>query len=85
MNDNSTIATEETDMMSFVDVGEVLKDGSLSMRVLPKHNVICVGSTMTTTQICVNIKARELPDDTRAPVDIIVALDVSGSMGQGAN
>mmetsp|Transcript_23947 Transcript_23947/g.44025 ORF Transcript_23947/g.44025 Transcript_23947/m.44025 type:complete len:531 (+) Transcript_23947:131-1723(+) len=80
MNDNSTIATEETDMMSFVDVGEVLKDGSLSMRVLPKHNVICVGSTMTTTQICVNIKARELPDDTRAPVDIIVALDVSGSM-----
>lgn len=54
----------------------------LIVTTAPKHDKIGVDSTMKTTQVCVNLKACDLADDDsqRAPVDIIVALDVSGSM-----
>ncbi len=61
----------------------------LSATAIPQYDSIGVESEMTTTHVCINIKAKELmmiqsrDSDTptgRAPVDIIVALDVSGSM-----
>jgi len=79
-NDDITAATTDTmDTESFVDVHA---EDALSVTVLPKHDVIGIDAKMmTTTQICVNMKARELPDeDKRAAVDIIVVLDISGSM-----
>ena len=87
-NDNNTVATTasmETD--SFVNVNT---GAALSFSVLPKNEVIGIDAPVkddptkvSTTQICcVSMKARDLPDSEaeRAPVDIIVALDVSGSM-----
>jgi hypothetical protein len=55
----------------------------LCMSILPRHVVI--GTALTSTQVCVSIKAYEAPptDGTgaqRAAVDIVVALDCSGSM-----
>lgn len=69
---------------SFVDVDGAVP--ALSLSVTPRHDTIGVGSGLKSTQVCVTVKARDLPDDdengdqTRASVDIVVALDVSGSM-----
>jgi Mg-chelatase subunit ChlD len=86
-NDNTTIATtdgsttsmEDTDS-SFVNVAN--SNNAVSLSVRPKHTVIGVDAAgQTTTEICVTMNAAELQDDEqRAAVDIIVALDVSGSM-----
>mmetsp|Transcript_12553 Transcript_12553/g.27138 ORF Transcript_12553/g.27138 Transcript_12553/m.27138 type:complete len:559 (-) Transcript_12553:134-1810(-) len=69
---------------SFVDVDGAVP--ALSLSVTPRHDTIGIGSGLKSTQVCVTVKARDLPDDdengdqTRASVDIVVALDVSGSM-----
>ena len=57
-------------------------DAALSFVVTPRHGTVGVDSSMATTQACVTITACEIPDDDdkRAPVDIVVALDVSISM-----
>jgi Mg-chelatase subunit ChlD len=94
MRNNDTVAstddTMETESMtgvgeteSFVDVVASLPDSAVSIKVIPKHEVIGADAHVSTTEICVSMKAAELPDDdeTRAPVDIVIALDVSGSMG----
>jgi len=58
----------------------------LSVTAIPQYDSIGVESEMITTHICINIKAKEMMGNDsdaptgRAPVDIIVALDVSGSM-----
>jgi hypothetical protein len=90
-NDTSTATTDVTmetealtgadDAYSFVHVEASLPEDAVSLTVIPKHEVIGVDANKSTTEICVSMKAAELPDDdeTRAPVDIIIALDVSGS------
>ena len=81
--ETSSVTTDATNgSMSFVDVSSPA-GGALSLQVIPQHSSIGMASDMTTTQVCVNVKAIDLPDDddeVRAGVDIIVALDVSGSM-----
>jgi Ca-activated chloride channel homolog len=52
----------------------------LTLSVTPRHAVVGLDSTITSTQVCATLKACELDDTKRAPVDIVVALDVSGSM-----
>jgi len=99
-SDNSTTATttDNTDTTSFVDVtndnNRAMDNDNfhptpaevLSVMAIPQYDSIGVESEMTTTNICVNIKAKEMTGNDsdaptgRAPVDIIVALDVSGSM-----
>jgi Mg-chelatase subunit ChlD len=92
-NDTSNAATDVTmetessltgtdDAYSFVHVEASLPEDAISIKVIPKHEVIGVDANESTTEICVSMKAAELSDDdeTRAPVDIIIALDVSGSM-----
>lgn len=92
-NDFASVASTadtSTDMdISFVNVPNNIPGDNidtnipaLEVKVSPKHDVIGLASALKTIQACVNIKARDLPedDDHRAPIDIIVALDVSGSM-----
>jgi len=68
---------------SFVYVMETgMKDDvSLDLKIMPRHDTIGLEAKHE-TQLCATVKARGLPenDDMRAPVDIIVALDTSGSM-----
>ena len=53
---------------------------TLEFSVTPHRKTIGIRSSEVITQICATIKACELPIYSRAPVDIVVALDVSGSM-----
>lgn len=87
MNENviSSNATADTATVTsdFTLVEAMDVDGippALSLSVSPRHDLIGLGTNLTTTQVCATIKARDLPDEQRAPVDIVVALDVSGSM-----
>jgi Mg-chelatase subunit ChlD len=91
-NDTNAVATDATmetesltgadDAYSFVNVEASLPEDAVSLKVIPKHKVIGVDANESTTEICMSMTAADLPDDdeTRAPVDIIIALDVSGSM-----
>jgi hypothetical protein len=74
--DTSTMETE-----SFVDV-ESVDNAALDFLVTPRHVMVGMDSNLATTLACVTIKACEIPDDDekRAPVDIVVTLDVSTSM-----
>lgn len=63
--------------------GYLPSEPSLEFQVAPLRQSIGLKSSEFTTQICATIKACELPNDdafARSPVDIVVALDVSGSM-----
>ena len=75
----STVNLESMEDESFVHVG---RNDALVMNVTPKYRIIGIDTKHSTTQICVTITAHELPDDCdqRSPVDIVVAIDVSGSM-----
>mmetsp|Transcript_53161 Transcript_53161/g.64046 ORF Transcript_53161/g.64046 Transcript_53161/m.64046 type:complete len:533 (+) Transcript_53161:113-1711(+) len=56
---------------------------ALSLKLLPRYASIGTEAPLSRTQICATITARDIPpehDNSRAPVDIVVALDVSGSM-----
>ena len=52
---------------------------ALKLSVVPRHNVVGIYNSLTRTQICATITGSELTKD-RAPIDLIVALDVSYSM-----
>jgi len=78
------------DMTSFVEVlppDEKAAEKTLELSVTPRHAVIGTGNSMHQTQICATVTAREPPGEEdehhRAPVDIVVALDNSLSMGDG--
>lgn len=67
---------------SFVHVDQSDKP-SLSLKVTPRHDTIGIDADQKSTQLCATVTARDLPDDdhsSRAPVDIVIALDVSSSM-----
>jgi Mg-chelatase subunit ChlD len=59
---------------------------SLTIKAIPRHDTIGrqASMNMNSTQFCVTVTGRELPEEdegaNRAAVDIVVALDVSGSM-----
>ena len=83
-NDNPS----DTSMLEdFVNVAEIdsATDGTpaLSIKITPKNASIGFDAQQTSTEFCATVTARYLPEDddgARAPVDIVVALDVSGSM-----
>jgi len=84
MKSNSQTKSSE-DAESFVHVMEIdgVNEAALTFTVTPKHDKIGIQSDQVDTQFCATIKARNLPeedDSARAPVDIVVALDVSSSM-----
>jgi len=55
---------------------------ALSMKLIPENESIGLQSSKSSTRFCSQITSRCLPDDdsARAPVDVMVALDISGSM-----
>ena len=58
-------------------------DPTIAFSVAPHRDTIGLRSNQFVGQICASISASELSSDeaiTRAPIDIVVALDVSGSM-----
>jgi len=83
------IGDEEKEEVHFLeaDVEDYMQhqhttEPTLEFSVTPHRKTIGIRSSEVITQICATIKACELPlgVHTRAPVDIVVALDVSGSM-----
>lgn len=80
--DESSYMDMDTSDCSFIHVDHSDKP-SLSLKVTPRHASIGVDSDQKSTQFCATVTARDLPDDhesSRAPVDIVIALDVSTSM-----
>lgn len=66
-----------------MDVEKVANDPALSIKMTPLHDTIGIDASLKSTDFCATVTARDLPDDddtARAPVDIVVALDVSVSM-----
>eukprot|EP00542_Grammatophora_oceanica_P004234 CAMPEP_0194069514 /NCGR_PEP_ID=MMETSP0009_2-20130614/87679_1 /TAXON_ID=210454 /ORGANISM="Grammatophora oceanica, Strain CCMP 410" /LENGTH=412 /DNA_ID=CAMNT_0038722705 /DNA_START=559 /DNA_END=1793 /DNA_ORIENTATION=+ len=65
---------------SFTNAMEI-DNQALTLDITPCHNLVGLGANVKETQVCATLAAADLPDDSqRAPVDIGVALDVSGSM-----
>lgn len=80
-NDDSNLATMEAlEIESFVHVED--ESNPLTITGAPKHAVIGLNEGMSVTDLCFTLQARELPENEmdRAPVDVIVCLDKSGSM-----
>lgn len=66
-----------------IDNDDVSEDEALIMKITPRNDTIGLDSPQKSTDFCATVTARSLPEDdnsARAPVDIVVALDVSGSM-----
>lgn len=82
--DDDTVPTAAS---SFVHVDASTTD-PLSLVIQPRHDTIGINAVDTNTNqkyltdhVCITVTAQEMQeDDERAPVDIQVALDVSGSM-----
>jgi len=69
--------------MTGMEVDAVSSPKPLDLKITPRHDTIGLQNTNAETHFCATIMAQSLPEDddsTRAPVDIVVALDVSGSM-----
>ena len=73
---------EEFDIDNYMQHQHTTTEPTLEFSVTPHRKTIGLRNSEVVTQICASIKAYELPVDIngRAPVDIVVALDVSGSM-----
>jgi len=77
-------SSDNTD--SFVEIIDnigITNETSLSLKVTPRHDTIGLEAQEVETHFCATVTARDLPDDDdfmRAPVDIVVALDISESM-----
>jgi len=71
------------DINSAESVATTKETSVLRVKLTPKHESIGLDASHTSTEFCATMTARDLPEDddfARAPVDIVVALDVSGSM-----
>jgi Mg-chelatase subunit ChlD len=78
----STVSSTAGGTESFIHLEDENKP-ALSLIVTPRNQSIGFFTSYNTTQVCVNVKASDLPDEddeTRSPVDIVVALDISVSM-----
>lgn len=75
---------EISEVTSGFNLGPRITDRhALKLSLIPSHSNVGCDSSRTSVHICASIKAMDLPncdDKNRAPVDIVVALDVSGSM-----
>lgn len=75
-------ASMDTSDDSFVHIDDS-NQPALTLKLSPLNDSIGVGANNKTTTFCATVTARDLPaddDSKRAPADIVVVLDVSGSM-----
>lgn len=80
-DDHSYVYLDE-DEFNTTAITQIKRD-TLTLEVTPRHDVIGSRSHLKTTQFCATVTATDVPiddDSARAPVDIVVALDTSGSM-----
>lgn len=80
MDGTASMGTE--DFVHIMDVDGV-EEQALVTKITAKNESIGLDASQNSTQFCVTTEARNLPEDddnVRAPVDIVVALDISGSM-----
>ena len=85
---NNTFAVtsaDNTPVEDFVHVMEIddvaEEEKALTAKITAKNEKIGLGASQNSTEFCVTVEARTLPEDDeslRAAVDIVVALDVSG-------
>ncbi len=80
-NTDTNIAMDIFEEASFVHVPNE-NEPSLSLKIQSLHDTIGVNAEKKETEFCATVTAIAIPDDDskRAPVDIVVALDISGSM-----
>jgi len=65
-----------------MDSIDIANETTLDLKVTPQYATIGLEANHAETHLCATVTARDLPDDDsmRAPVDIVVALDISSSM-----
>lgn len=69
--------------MTDMEVDAVQNRKPLDLKITPRHDTIGLQDKHAETHFCATVTAQSLPEDDdsmRAPVDIIIALDVSTSM-----
>jgi len=76
------VELQKADVDDYMQHEHTTTEPTLEFSVTPHRKTIGIRSSEVITQICATIKACELPlgVHARAPVDIVVALDASGSM-----
>lgn len=78
--DQSECPAKCTDQAMDTDDGNLQ---TLDLKLTPRYDTIGRVATQLETHFCATVTARDIPDDDesiRAPVDIVVALDISASM-----
>lgn len=85
--ENNSVSTSCSSKIDFeIESKNDIETGTtLELGVRPRNDIIGLDAGVSTTQICASIKACDLLEEvterkSRAPVDIVVALDVSLSM-----
>lgn len=74
---------ETTSIFEPMDVDPPTAFDVLKLSVAPKHDSIGIKSTTTWTSACISIEASDIPEqvnDRTSALDVVVALDISGSM-----
>jgi Mg-chelatase subunit ChlD len=77
---NTSFDSSESTGMDFESENEALP---LTTKISPRNDVIGLKAPQKSTDFCVTVSAKELPEDdvlARAPVDLEVVMDISGSM-----
>ena len=80
-NEGDDASTIDTNTTSPVKVKH--PQSTLNLTATPRHSVIGIASGISKTHLCATVTARDLSSkdgEHRAPIDIVVALDVSESM-----
>jgi len=81
LNDDCSDSSES--FVSVVNSIKIANETSLDLKITPRHDAIGLEAEHIETHFCATVTARDLPEDDdsmRASVDIVVALDISGSM-----
>lgn len=81
--DLDSTATESVATESTMETFPPSVSATLQPALTPRYNCVGLSADLEETQVCATLQATELDDNDdsrRAPVDIVIALDVSGSM-----
>lgn len=77
---NTSFDSSESTGMDFESENEALP---LTTKISARNDVVGLRSPQKSTDFCVTVSAKELPEDdvlARAPVDLEVVLDISGKV-----
>jgi len=75
--------SESDDSFIHIMDEDIANETTLDLKITPRHETIGLEADHTETHFCTTVTARDLPQDeesVRAPIDMVVALDISSSM-----